>query len=123
MAEWILNRLGPDIPMHLTAFHPDFRMADTPHTPPATLLLARDRMRRAGLHHVYVGNMRDRAAQSTYCTGCEAPVIAREWHTLVGWALDDHGACIHCGTACPGVFDGSPGTWGGRRQRVRIAAP
>lgn len=122
MAAWILDRLGPDVPLHLTAFHPDYRMPDTPRTPPQTLLAARQRMKAAGLNYVYVGNMRDAEGQTTQCPGCAAPVIARDWHTLTGWHLDDHGACVTCGTPVPGKFNGPAGTWGGKRQPVRIQA-
>lgn len=123
MAQWIAERLGPGVPLHFSAFHPDFRMLDRPRTPHATLLRARRIAREAGLQHVYVGNVHDKAAQSTYCSGCGAMVIERDWYSLSDWHLDHRGACTWCGTLLPGRFDGPPGDWGRRRERVRLGAP
>ncbi|MGC9419144.1 MAG: AmmeMemoRadiSam system radical SAM enzyme [Rhodovulum sp.] len=120
MCGWILDRLGPDVPLHFTAFHPDHRMRDVPATPPATLLAARARA--LGLHHVYVGNVHDAAAQSSYCAGCGARVIGRDWHELSDWRLSATGDCLACGTRFPGVIEGRPGTWGRKRRPVRIVA-
>ncbi|TCP44315.1 AmmeMemoRadiSam system radical SAM enzyme [Rhodovulum marinum] len=122
MCGWILDRLGPDVPLHFTAFHPDHRMRDVPATPPATLLAARARARAMGLNHVYVGNVHDKAAQSSYCAGCGARVIGRDWHELSDWRLSDTGACLGCGAGFPGVIEGPPGTWGRKRRPVRIVA-
>jgi pyruvate formate lyase activating enzyme len=122
LSEWIMAECGPNVPLHFTAFHPDFRMMSYARTPADTLLRARDIARKTGLHHVYVGNIHHKAAQSTYCPGCGALVIGRDWHILSDWHLDDHGACITCGTAIAGIFDGPPGTWGNKRQPVRILA-
>ncbi|MGR3467128.1 MAG: AmmeMemoRadiSam system radical SAM enzyme [Shimia sp.] len=122
LAEWVLTECGPDLPLHFTAFHPDFRMPDHPRTPAATLLRARAIARAVGLRHVYVGNVHHKSAQSSYCHGCGARVIERDWHELTDWALDD-GACRACGTPLPGVFDSPPGTWGRKRRPVRIEVP
>ena len=120
LCEWVGSRLGPNVPLHFTAFHPDFRMIDTPRTPPETLLRARGIAGQVGLNHVYVGNVHHEAAQSSYCSGCEAKVIGRDWHALSVWNLTDNGDCAICGTPFPGRIEGPPGTWGRKRQRVRI---
>ena len=121
LAEWVGSKLGPDVPLHFSAFHPDYRMTDTSRTPPETLLSARQIAREAGLRHVYVGNVHHKAAQSSYCSGCGAMVIGRDWYELSDWRLSDHGACVICDTPFPGVIKGPPGTWGRKRQAVRIS--
>ena len=121
MATWIFERLGADVPIHFTAFHPDFRMLDKPPTPPATLSRARRIAQGVGLHHVYTGNVHDEAGGSTTCTGCGERLIGRDWYVLTNWSLDEAGACTQCGTRLAGVFAGAPGTWGARRQPVRLA--
>jgi len=118
LSQWVFETCGPDVPVHFTAFHPDHRMLDCIPTPVETLLRARGIARRAGLRHVYIGNAHHQAAQSTYCSGCGALVIGRDWHRLSDWRLNDLGGCTTCGTPLPGVFDGPPGTWGRRRQPV-----
>ena len=117
---WIAEHLGVDVPLHFTAFHPDFRMTDTPHTPAATLRRARDVAREHGLRHVYVGNVPDLEGESTYCVGCGARVIARSRYHISGYELDDGGRCRACGTQLPGVFAGPAGRWGARRLPVRL---
>ncbi len=123
LTSWIGERLGPDVPLHFTAFHPDFRMRDRPPTPPATLAAARRTALSSGIRHVYTGNVHDPAGQTTYCHECGAALIERDWHRLGRWSLDPAGRCRACGTACPGVFDGAgPGSWGPRRLPVRFGA-
>jgi pyruvate formate lyase activating enzyme len=121
-ARWIGERLGPDVPVHFTAFHPDWRMRDRPPTPPATLTMARRIARAEGLRYVYTGNVHDSDGGSTYCHGCGACVIGRDWYTLTSWHLTADGRCRSCGTPCSGVFDGPPGDWGARRLPVALAA-
>jgi pyruvate formate lyase activating enzyme len=121
MSRWVVDRLGPDVPVHFTAFHPDYRMRDRPPTPPATLRRAREIALANGLRHVYVGNVHDDAGGSTYCAGCGERVIGRDWYELTAWRLDSGGRCEACGTALPGVFEARPGRWGRRRQPVRMA--
>ena len=121
LSEWVGSRLGPDVPVHFSAFHPDFKMMDKPPTPPETLLRARAIAKEVGLNHVYVGNVHHEAADSSYCSGCGARVIGRDWYELSDWNLTDTGACQACGTAFPGVIDGPPGNWGRRRMPVRIS--
>jgi len=121
MSRWAVERLGPDVPWHFTAFHPDWKMPDVPHTPAASLARARDIALKNGLRYVYTGNVHDEAGGSTYCHGCGAKLIGRDWYVLTAWNLDDAGKCRQCGTPLPGVFEAAPGTWGARRQPVRLA--
>ncbi len=116
--DWLLENLGPEVPIHFTAFHPDFKMMDVPATPAATLVRARRQALAAGLKHVYTGNVHDAANQSTYCAGCGALLIERDWYQLGAWNLQD-GGCGGCGKKLAGRFDGgAPGDWGRRRLRV-----
>jgi pyruvate formate lyase activating enzyme len=96
-------------------------MRDRPHTPGATLDRAREIALANGLRYVYTGNVHDRAGQSTYCHGCGALLVERDWYELGAWNLAD-GRCASCGERCAGVFEARPGTWGARRLPVRIAA-
>jgi pyruvate formate lyase activating enzyme len=122
LCDWFAKNLGPDVPLHFTAFHPDFKMLDTPHTPPATLTRARQQAKAAGLRHVYTGNVFDADGQSTYCASCRERIIERDWQRLGEWNLDERGCCKFCGAAVPGVFEPAPGHWGPRRRRVFIGA-
>jgi pyruvate formate lyase activating enzyme len=115
MTGWFAENLGPDVPLHFTAFHPDFRMRDRPPTPPATLQRARHIAQQSGLRHVYVGNVHDPEGDSSYCHGCGGLLIGRDWYELREWHLDAEGRCRRCGTTCPGIFEAGPGGWGRRR--------
>ena len=119
LSQWVIDKLGPDVPLHFTAFHPDWKMLDKPRTPHSTLSRAREIARANGLHYVFTGNVHDNDGGSTYCQGCGERLIGRDWYELTTWQLDDAGFCRHCGTACAGVFAGPPGTWG--RQRLPVA--
>ncbi len=119
-ADWMCAHLGPDVPLHLSAFHPDWKMRDRPATPPATLSRARDLAMQAGLRFVYTGNVHDPAGGSTFCPGCGICVIERDWYALGSWRLDAAGACSACGAAIAGHFDPQPGDWGRRRLPVQI---
>ncbi len=121
MTRWIMDALGPDIPLHFTAFHPDYRMLDRPHTPPATLTRARGIAIANGLRYVYTGNVHDEAGGATSCPGCGAVVVGRDWYEITAWRLDAGGACAACGTKIPGRFEARPGTWGARRRPVRLS--
>jgi pyruvate formate lyase activating enzyme len=121
MTQWIAQKLGPDVPLHFTAFHPDWKMLDKPRTPPATLTRARRIALANGLHFVYTGNVHDREGGSTWCPKCGARVIERDWYQLGNWRLTGCGACQNCGTQIPGVFAAAPGDWGARRLGVRLA--
>jgi pyruvate formate lyase activating enzyme len=120
LTRWFASRLGIAVPLHFTAFHPDWKLRDRPPTPAATLTRAREIGRANGLRYVYTGNVHDRAGQSTYCHACGALLIERDWYQLGAWNLSD-GCCASCGERCAGVFEGRPGTWGARRL-VRLAA-
>ena len=118
MTRWVVDHLGPDVPMHFTAFHPDYRMLDKAPTPPATLQRARRIAMDNGVRHAYTGNVRDLEGGSTRCHGCGELVISRDGYVLGEYGLDDSGHCISCGTRIPGVFDGPAEHWGQRRQPV-----
>ncbi len=120
MTTWVRESLGPDVPLHFSAFHPDYRMRDKPPTPPETLLRAREIARANGLRHVYVGNVHDKTGASTYCHGCGALLIGRDWYELSDWNLDARGRCAACATPLAGILEGAPGTWGRKRQPVRL---
>jgi pyruvate formate lyase activating enzyme len=120
MTRWIVAELGPDVPLHFTAFHPDYKMLDRSPTPPQTLARARAIARRNGVRFAYTGNVHDRSGSSTYCAECGALAIERDWYSLGRYALDDDGGCEACGARLPGVFGGPPGRWGRRRLRVRL---
>ena len=121
LSGWVVEHLGPDVPLHFTAYHPDYKLVDRPPTPPATLDRARAVALDAGVHHAYTGNVHSMSGGSTRCTGCGETVIARDWYELRGYRLDDAGHCLACGQRCVGVFDGPPGNWGARRMPVRLA--
>jgi pyruvate formate lyase activating enzyme len=103
LADWILQNLGPDVPLHFTAFHPDFKLQDKPATPPETLHCARKIALEAGLQYVYEGNIVTDAG-STFCPGCQMRVIRRTWHRVQDNLLHD-GKCPQCGQRIPGVWE------------------
>jgi pyruvate formate lyase activating enzyme len=119
MTSWVVAELGPEVPLHFTAFHPDYKMLDRPPTPPQTLSRARAIARRNGVRFAYTGNVHDRMGGSTYCAECCALVIERDWYELHAYALSEDGRCETCGARVPGVFAGPPGSWGRRRLPVR----
>src|SRR5581483_2236979 len=121
MTRWVVGHLGPDVPMHFTAFHPDFKMTDIDPTPAATLTRARTIARANGVRHAYTGNTHDADGGSTYCSACGTRVVERDWYVLGEYRVTDDGRCGACGTPLPGRFDGPPGTWGARRVPVRLA--
>ena len=120
MCDWILDSVGPDVPLHFSAFHPDFRMHNRAHTPHATLLRAHEIAKKTGLNFVYVGNVNDVSNQSTYCSKCNALLIERHWYQLGQYHMQGD-RCGSCGTHIAGHFDEQPGNWGSRRQPVRIS--
>lgn len=121
MTQWVVETLGPHVPLHFTAFHPDWKLRDVEPTPASTLERARRIATQNGANFTYTGNVRDKAGGSTYCPGCGQLIIGRDWYVLSDWKLTDGGACEDCGTPIPGHFEGQPGSWGGRRQPVRIS--
>ncbi len=120
MTGWILEHLGPNVPVHFTAFHPDWKMLKTPPTPAATLHRARSIAVRNGIRYAYVGNVFAPGESSTYCHQCGATLIGREWFDVTGWNLTVDGRCRSCGTRCSGVFQGPPPSTNGRFMPVRI---
>jgi pyruvate formate lyase activating enzyme len=108
------------VPWHFTAFHPDWKMLDAPPTPVATLKRARKIAMENGVRYAYTGNVHDEEGGSTYCHGCGEKLIGRDWYEITAWNLDVNGKCRNCGTVCAGLFEASPGTWGARRQSVRL---
>jgi len=124
LSRWVVKQLGPDVPLHFSAFHPDYKMKDKGRTPAETLQRARNIARDAGVHHVYTGNIHDERGQSTFCPSCDAVVIGRDWYRLTKWNLTmdgDQGTCGACGEPIAGVFEGRPGDWGPRRLPVRLS--
>ncbi len=121
LTQWVVDQLGPDVPLHFTAFHPDWKMLDKPHTPASTLTRARQIALRNGIRYAYTGNVHDQAGGSTQCHACGTRVIGRDWFDLTAWNLTDDGQCKRCGAPCAGVFDGPPGHWGARRRPVVLA--
>jgi pyruvate formate lyase activating enzyme len=117
---WFAANLGPDVPWHFTAFHPDYKMLDKPATPPATLTRARAIARRHGLRYVYTGNVHDPEGSSTWCPGCGKLLVGRDWYELGEWNLKGN-RCASCGFEISGHYDARPGQWGARRVPVRLA--
>jgi pyruvate formate lyase activating enzyme len=125
MTQWIMEHLGCDVPLHFTAFHPDWKMTDKPRTPLRALRQARKIALDNGLRYVYTGNVHDFDGESTYCHHCKELLIGRDWYELSTWNLStvgDSGFCNQCGTEVAGVFDGPPGDWGAKRLPIHIAA-
>ncbi len=120
MTRWVVDSLGPDVPMHFTAFHPDYKMLDTPATPPSTLNRARTLALGNGVRYAYTGNVHDAKGGSTFCHRCGELLIGRDWYVLGAWNLTPEGTCSRCETPCAGHFDATPGSWGARRQPVRL---
>jgi pyruvate formate lyase activating enzyme len=109
------------VPLHFTAFHPDFKMRDVPRTPTETVMRAREQALRHGLRHVYTGNVHDQAGQCTYCAGCGKVLVERSGYSLGAYALEGD-RCKSCGAVCAGVYAaGGPGKWGPKRRRLVIS--
>ncbi|MDQ7012122.1 MAG: AmmeMemoRadiSam system radical SAM enzyme [Mariprofundaceae bacterium] len=120
LSRWIVTELGPDVPLHFSAFHPDYKMMDVPPTPAATLSRARRIAMDAGLHYVYTGNVHDTTGGTTYCPNCATPLIVRDWYEIPDYQLSDDGHCPQCGKKIAGVFDRFTGAFGHRRMPVRL---
>lgn len=120
MCEWIMEHLGADVPLHFTAFHPDWKMREISYTPHSTLSKARGIALAKGIHYVYVGNVHDKSGSSTYCHQCGELLIGRYWYELSDWNFDQSGNCIKCGTKCPGLIEKYPGDWGAKRQPISL---
>ena len=120
MTSWIVERLGPDVPVHFTAFHPDYKLRDRPPTPPETLTRARRIALANGVRYAYTGNVHDTRGGSTYCHACGVLVLERDWYRLGAYRLTREGCCAGCGTRVAGVFLDTPGRWGARRLPVYL---
>lgn len=120
LSEWMMTELGPDVPLHFSAFHPDWKMKDLPPTPLQTLQKARQIALSKGLDYVYTGNVHDQEGDTTFCPNCSEALIQRDWYTLGEWHLNKRGQCAYCGHPIAGRFDGAPGDWGARRLPVSI---
>jgi len=118
MCEWIAKELGEDVPLHFTAFHPDYKMTAIPATPSAKLTEARQIAHAAGLHHVYTGNVHDLDGGTTHCAQCHAPLIVRDWHLIRSYEVTEKGTCPHCGTKLAGHFGKFEKQFG--RQRIPL---
>ena len=121
MTRWVVEHCGPDVPMHFSAFHPDWKMRDVPRDAAGDARPARGRIAMAnGVRYAYTGNVLDPAGQTTRCAGCGTEVIVRQNYEIRGWHLDAAGRCESCGLECAGMFEAEPGTWGERRMPVRL---
>jgi pyruvate formate lyase activating enzyme len=120
LTQWVVEQLGPDVPIHFTAFHPDWKMRTIPHTPPATLTMARRIAMKNGVRYAYTGNVSDLEGGSTYCHHCRQKLIGRDWYELSEWNLTIDGKCRFCETPCTGVFEAKPGRWGACRRPVLL---
>ena len=121
MTQWVVENLGPDVPMHFSAFHPDYKMLNTPRTPAKSLVRAREIALQNGVRYAYTGNVHDERGDSTYCHACGTRLIGRDWYVMTAWNLAEGGRCPECGTQCAGIFEDRPGDWGGRRKPVRLS--
>ncbi len=120
MSQWIMRELGPDVPLHFSAFHPDWKMTDVPPTPPATLTRARAIALKAGLHFVYTGNVHDTSGGTTSCPGCHEPLIVRDWYDITAYHLTPEGRCPRCGTSIAGHFGEFQRAFGNRRVPIAM---
>ena len=121
MCAWIAKELGTDVPLHFSAFHPDYKMTDIPPTPPLTLVRARRIAQAAGLKYVYLGNVHDTDGDTTYCSSCHTKLIVRDWYQILDYQLKDDGTCPQCGMLLPGRFEKFTGQFGRRRVPIVIA--
>jgi pyruvate formate lyase activating enzyme len=122
MTQWVVENLGPDVPWHFTAFHPDWQMPDVPPTPSKTLSRARAIAMKNGVRYAFTGNVHDPAGQATYCHNCQEPLIGRDGFEITAWHLNADGNCDKCHTRCAGMFNGPPGTWASRADSGQFHA-
>jgi pyruvate formate lyase activating enzyme len=121
MTQWVVENLGPKVPWHSTAFHPDWRMRDILPTSIVALSGARAIAMKNGVRYAFTGNVYDPAGQTTYCHRCQARLIGRDGYDITAWLLTTDAKCENCGAACAGMFEGSPGAWGTKRMPVKIS--
>lgn len=120
LTQWVVEHLGSDVPIHFSAFHPDYKMLDKPATPPATLAMARKIAMKNGIRYAYTGNVQDREGGSTYCHHCHEPLIVRDGYELSAWNVTEDGACRFCHTPCAGLFEAQPWHWGSSRVPILL---
>jgi len=120
LSEWIMDALGADVPLHFSAFHPDWKMLEVPPTPPPTLSRARAIAKEAGLHYVYTGNVHDTEGGTTYCPSCQEELIVRDWYDIFNYRISSEGECIRCGTSIAGHFGEFREPFGARRIPIRM---
>ncbi|MEJ2565565.1 MAG: AmmeMemoRadiSam system radical SAM enzyme [Gammaproteobacteria bacterium] len=120
MAQWVATNLGPEVPWHFSAFHPDWKMMDKPSTPLATLIKAREIAIKHGIRYAYTGNVHNPGGDSTYCHKCHKQLIGRDWYVMTDWQVTDDGHCRFCDAPLAGIFAGPPGNWGPKRVPVRL---
>ena len=120
MSQWIMKELGPDVPLHFSAFHPDWKMLDVPPTPASTLTRARDIALKAGLHYVYTGNVHDTTGGTTFCPSCHEALIVRDWYRIDHYNVTPDGHCPHCGSAIAGHFGAFSHPFGNRRIPIAM---
>ena len=120
MTSWVVEHLGPDVPMHFTAFHPDWKMRDIQRTPASTLTRARGIAVANGVRYAFTGNVHDPAGSSTFCHSCGELLIERDWYRLGRWGIDANGACANCATPVAGHFAARPEQVAGHPVRVRF---
>ena len=121
LSAWVSRELGPDVPLHFSAFHPDWKMDKLPRTPASTLTNARRIAMDAGLHYVYTGNVHDSEGGTTFCPSCHAALIERDWYTIRHYDLPGDGRCPHCQTMLAGHFGKFGKPFGPQRIPVRLA--
>ena len=122
LSTWVYDELGPDVPLHFSAFHPDWKMMDVPPTPAGTLKRARQIALDIGIRYAYTANVHDETGDCTYCHACGTRLIGRDWYEITGWNLNADGTCPKCGAHCAGIFEEKPGDWGARRLPLRISS-
>lgn len=120
MTEWIVKTLGPDVPLHFTAFYPAYKLQKTPPTPASTLHKARKIALASGIRYCYTGNVEDIEGETTFCHSCGEKLIVRKGFEIAKWALKEKGRCRSCDTVCSGVFDEKPGAWGSKRMQIQL---
>lgn len=120
MCRWVVEHLGPDVPIHFTAFHPDFKMLNKPRTPPETLLKAREIALKNGVRYAYVGNIFDSAHESTYCPNCHSLLLERNWYQLGRYQLNSQGLCPGCGYKVAGLWEDRVGRFGSMRIPLKM---
>lgn len=120
LSKWVLENLGCDVPIHFSAFHPDWKMQEIASTPASTLRRARDIACASGLKYVYTGNIHDKQGDTTFCAECGEPLIVRDWYQIEEYRLSEDARCPKCDTICAGHFDERAGNWGAKRQPVHI---